>query len=104
MELRSCQRYFQNFKQNAGMSYSRIFLHKNAYWESEAFIFPVEMRDVPSLSHEGIFVREINASSTTSASESLTASRKGFHATSNVSNNSNFYTFVCTKVMADAEI
>jgi hypothetical protein len=104
MELSLCQRYFQNFRGDAGMSYNRIFLHKNAYYESEAFIFPVEMRDAPAMSHQGIFVRELNASSTTSATESFTADRKGFHATSNVTNNSNFYTFVCTNVKADAEL
>ena len=101
-ELSLCQRYYQNYKDQ--MSTNHQFLMKNAYYESQTFIFPVEMRGNPTVSTNGIFLRELNGSSSVSATETITARRKGFHCTSNVSNNATFYTFVIREPRADAEL
>jgi hypothetical protein len=101
-ELSLCQRYYQNYKDQ--VSASNQFLMKNAYWESQTFIYPVEMRGNPSVTTGGIFLRELNGSSSVSATEYITARRKGFHCTSNASNNSTFYTFVVREPRLDAEL
>ena len=101
-ELILCQRYYQNYKNQ--MSTNNQFLMKNAYWESQTFIYPVEMRGNPSVTTGGIFVREINGNSSLSATEYITARRKGFHCTSSVTNNSTFHTFVVREPRLDAEL
>jgi len=101
-ELALCQRYFYVLPAHYH------FFHKNSYYESQLYYFPVTMRVSPSITDNGFWkLRGLQASSDTSYSGfSYTTYTDGFYISSTTTNNNNFYTWIHdgSTIYASAEL
>tara|TARA_X000000368_G_scaffold418274_1_gene417350 strand:+ start:2831 stop:3973 length:1143 start_codon:yes stop_codon:yes gene_type:complete len=100
-ELALCQRYYYQTPTN-----HYHFLHKNAYYESQLFYFPVTMRASPTVTVPTPVLRTLNDTSNDSYSGlSISAFPDGFYLGSSTTNNSLFYTWIMTgAITASAEL
>ena len=89
-ELALCQRYFYVLPAHYH------FFHKNSYYESQLYYFPVTMRVSPSITDNGSWVlRGFQAgSNTTYSGFSYTTYTDGFYLGSTTTNNNTFYTWI----------
>ena len=89
-ELALCQRYFYVLPAHYH------FFHKNSYYESQLYYFPVTMRSAPNITDNGSWVlRGFQAgSNTTYSGFSYTTYTDGFYLGSTTTNNNTFYTWI----------
>jgi hypothetical protein len=101
-ELALCQRYCYFLPAHYH------FLHKNSYYESQLYYFPVTMRSAPNITDNGSWVlRGFQAGSdTTYSGFSYTTYTDGFYLGSTTTNNNTFYTWVHNSalIIASAEL
>ena len=101
-ELALCQRYCYV------LPVHYHFLHKNSYYESQLYYFPVTMRSAPNITDNGSWVlRGFQAgSNTTYSGFSYTTYTDGFYLGSTTTNNNTFYTWIHDSglIIASAEL
>jgi len=82
-----------------------LVLHKNGFYESQAFYFPVPMRAAPTMSGDTWTLRALNAGTDTGYSGfSYAPNTKSFYVSSSTTANSTFYTWIGATVNANAEL
>jgi hypothetical protein len=101
-ELALCQRYFYVLPGHYH------FLHKNGYYESQLYYFPVTMRAAPNITDTGSWALVEFQSSSPIAHTGFGYSTypDGFFLYSTTTSNSNFYTWIhnTTTIFASAEL
>ena len=101
-ELALCQRYCYVLPAHYHL------LHKNSYYESQLYYFPVTMRSAPNITDNGSWVlRGFQAASdTTYSGFSYTTYTDGFYLGSTTTNNNTFYTWIHNSalIIASAEL
>jgi hypothetical protein len=101
-ELALCQRYFYVLPTHYH------FLHKNGYFESQLYYFPVTMRATPNITDNGAWALVGFQSTSNIAHTGLSYNTHpdGFFLTSTTTNNSSFYTWIHigATIFASAEL
>ena len=92
-----CKRYYHQLPttDTQGSVGGYLFLSKPAYYESEGYYFPVEMRAAPTVTTSNTWIlRAYGASSNTAASEVINSRVERFYVTSSASNTNNSYVWI----------
>ena len=92
-----CKRYYHQLPatDTQGSVGGYLFLSKPAYYESESYYFPVEMRAAPTMTTSNTWVlRAYGSSSNTSATANINSRVERFYVTSSASNTNESYVWI----------
>jgi len=107
-----CKRYYHQLPatDTQGSVGGYLFLSKPAYYESESYYFPVEMRAAPTMTTSNTWIlRAYGAGSNTAATEVINSRVERFYVTSSASNTNTSYVWILgadsnTPLKIDAEL
>ena len=92
-----CKRYYHQLPatDTQGSVGGYLFLSKPAYYESESYYFPVEMRAAPTMTTGGTWIlRAYGSGSNTSATATINSRIERFYVTSSASNTNESYVWI----------